>query len=92
MSNDSEDSVRKEDLISNLDQEFNVGDYVSHLELKEDPFLPIDQQIGFLTNKYNSIKEILNDDKTIGKIDTTIHRDEEIVKNPKLLKEIILEK
>lgn len=92
MSNDSEDSVRKEDLISNLDQEFNVGDYVSHLEIKEDPFLPIEQQIVFLTNKYNSIKEILNDDKTISKIHTTLHREEEIVKNPKLLKEIILEK
>jgi hypothetical protein len=92
MSYDSEDSVRKEDLISNLDQEVNVGDYVSQLELKDDPFLPIDQQIGFLTNKYNSIKQIMFDEGVSNKRDSNLIREEEIIKNPNLLKEIMLEK
>ena len=85
--------MRKEDLISNLDQEINV-DCTIQADLHEDFFSPVEQQLDFLVNKFSVLKEIVNDGpcKEKTKINLSIPDEQEIINNPSLLKHILLDK
>ena len=100
MSNDSDSSIRREDLFSHIEDDFNKsqcdGCCNSHCGSNNQSFqINLKSQIEFLDNQFDALKSLVDSSKNELLCDPNnnlISNEEDVVKNPLLLKQVVNEK